>query len=165
MRYFVTFGATETIVDVTALPGGGFDVRRDGERIDADVVALQDALSIRIGDRVIDLAVEGQLPELGVSAVGMRTRVRVESERGRAASAARSSKATDSGAVVSPMPGRVVKVLAEAGSIVTADQPVVVVEAMKMENELRAPKAGTVKSVAVKAGDRVEAGTILLEID
>ena len=54
--------------------------------------------------------------------------------------------------VVAPMPGRVVRVLVAAGDTVEARQPVVVVEAMKMENELRSPKAGRVKDVAVAAG-------------
>ena len=53
--------------------------------------------------------------------------------------------------VVAPMPGRVVRVLVAAGDAVTARQPVVVVEAMKMENELRSPKAGRVRDVAVAA--------------
>ncbi|MBI5538368.1 MAG: biotin/lipoyl-binding protein [Deltaproteobacteria bacterium] len=165
MRYFVTFDGPEIPVDVTAVPGGGYDVRLDGERVDADVVALPDALSIRIGNRVIDLVVEGTLPELGVSATGMRARVRVESERGRAASAARRKLGPETGAVASPMPGRIVKVLVELGAEVQADQPLVVVEAMKMENELRAPKGGKIAKIAVQAGDRVEAGTILLEVD
>ena len=68
-------------------------------------------------------------------------------------------------AVVAPMPGRVVRVLVAAGEQVTARQPVVVVEAMKMENELRSPKTGRVKEVAVAAGTSVEAGRVLVVID
>jgi len=67
--------------------------------------------------------------------------------------------------VVAPMPGRVVRVLVAPGDAVEARQPVVVVEAMKMENELRSPKAGTVKDVAVQAGTSVEAGRVLVVID
>jgi biotin carboxyl carrier protein len=63
------------------------------------------------------------------------------------------------------MPGRVVRVLVQAGDEVTARQGVVVVEAMKMENELRSPKAGRVKEVAVAAGTSVEAGRTLLVIE
>jgi biotin carboxyl carrier protein len=68
-------------------------------------------------------------------------------------------------AVVAPMPGRVVRVLVAAGDQVTARQPVVVVEAMKMENELRSPKDGRVKEVAVTPGASVEAGRILLVVE
>jgi len=67
--------------------------------------------------------------------------------------------------IVAPMPGRVVRVLVAAGEAVESRQPVVVVEAMKMENELRSPKAGRVKSVPVTAGTSVEAGRVLVVID
>jgi biotin carboxyl carrier protein len=67
--------------------------------------------------------------------------------------------------IVAPMPGRVVRVLVAAGDHVEARQPVVVVEAMKMENELRSPKAGRVTDVAVAAGTSVEAGRVLVVID
>jgi biotin carboxyl carrier protein len=67
--------------------------------------------------------------------------------------------------VVAPMPGRVVRVLVSPGDEVTARQGVVVVEAMKMENELRAPKAGTVKEVNVTPGTSVEAGRVLVVIE
>jgi biotin carboxyl carrier protein len=67
--------------------------------------------------------------------------------------------------IAAPMPGRVVRVLVAAGDAVTARQPVVVVEAMKMENELRSPKAGRVKSVTVSAGTSVEAGRVLVVVE
>src|SRR3954462_7802962 len=67
--------------------------------------------------------------------------------------------------VIAPMPGRVVRVLVELGDAVEARQPVVVVEAMKMENELRSPKAGRVKDVAVSAGASVEAGRVLVIVE
>lgn len=68
-------------------------------------------------------------------------------------------------AVVAPMPGRVVRLLVASGDEVNARQPIVVVEAMKMENELRSPKAGRVKDVVVKAGESVEAGRVLAVIE
>jgi biotin carboxyl carrier protein len=67
--------------------------------------------------------------------------------------------------VRSPMPGRVVKLLARAGERVAAGQAVVVVEAMKMENELRAPRAGTVREVRCAEGAAVEAGQDLVVVD
>jgi biotin carboxyl carrier protein len=67
--------------------------------------------------------------------------------------------------VVAPMPGRVVRVLVSPGDEVAARQGVVVVEAMKMENELRAPKAGTVREVNVTPGMSVEAGRVLVVIE
>ncbi|HEY7502259.1 MAG TPA: biotin/lipoyl-containing protein [Vicinamibacterales bacterium] len=68
-------------------------------------------------------------------------------------------------AVVAPMPGRVVRVLVSRGDEVAARQSVVVVEAMKMENELRSPKAGRIKEVAVGSGTLVEAGRVLVVVE
>lgn len=67
--------------------------------------------------------------------------------------------------VTAPMPGRVVKVLVRAGDTVAARQGLVVIEAMKMENELRAPRAGTVKTVSVASGAPVEAGSVVVVIE
>ncbi len=66
--------------------------------------------------------------------------------------------------VVAPMPGRVVKVACRAGDSVEANQPLVVLEAMKMENELTAPFAGRVERVSVEDGQSVERGARLVEL-
>jgi biotin carboxyl carrier protein len=63
------------------------------------------------------------------------------------------------------MPGRVVKVLVKSGDTVAARQPLVIVEAMKMENELRAPRAGTVADVRVSEGQSVEANAVLVVLE
>jgi len=63
--------------------------------------------------------------------------------------------------IVAPMPGKVVRVLGKSGDAVVHRQPVVVIEAMKMENELRALRDGTVAEVLVQEGQSVEAGTLL----
>jgi biotin carboxyl carrier protein len=67
--------------------------------------------------------------------------------------------------VVASMPGRVVRVLVASGDRVTAGQPVVVVEAMKMENEMRSPKDGVVRDVNAQEGAAIEAGAVLMVID
>ncbi len=67
--------------------------------------------------------------------------------------------------VKAPMPGRVVRLLVEAGNEVTEGQGVVVIEAMKMQNELKASKAGRVVTVGVAVGDTVGAGDVLLVVD
>ena len=67
--------------------------------------------------------------------------------------------------VVAPMPGRIAKVLVKAGDVVLARQGLVVVEAMKMENELRSPGAGTVTEVPAVEGALVEANAVLVVID
>jgi biotin carboxyl carrier protein len=67
--------------------------------------------------------------------------------------------------IVAPMPGRVVRVLVATGDAVEARQPILVIEAMKMENELRSPKAGRIKDVDVSAGASVEAGRVLAVVE
>jgi biotin carboxyl carrier protein len=59
------------------------------------------------------------------------------------------------------MPGKVVRVLVTAGQSVQAGEGIVVVEAMKMENELRAPRAGVVKQIMARPGQSVESGAVL----
>jgi biotin carboxyl carrier protein len=67
--------------------------------------------------------------------------------------------------VRAPMPGKVVKALVKPGEPVTAGMGVIVVEAMKMENELRSPSDGTVKKILVCEGENVEAGATLVLIE
>ena len=67
--------------------------------------------------------------------------------------------------VVAPMPGRVVRVLVGVGDQVAARQGLVIVEAMKMENELRSPKDGRVREINVTPGTSVEAGRVLLVVE
>jgi biotin carboxyl carrier protein len=66
--------------------------------------------------------------------------------------------------ITAPMPGKIVRVLVAAGAAVRARQPLVVVEAMKMENELRAGRDGTVADLPVREGQSVEAGALLVVI-
>ena len=164
MRYFVTIDGRERTVDVSVLPDGELVVSMAGQPVDTDLVAFDDgSLSIRIDGHVLDLTIEGQPPEVGVIASGHRTYVRVESERLRAAAAAkRSSGGAAEKTLVAPMPGRVAKVLVSVGDEVKPGQGVVVVEAMKMENELRAKGGGTVAEIHAKAGETIEAGAKLI---
>jgi biotin carboxyl carrier protein len=67
--------------------------------------------------------------------------------------------------IVAPMPGKIVRVLVASGEPVRARQPVVVIEAMKMENELRAGRDGTVVEIHAVEGQSVDAGVLLAVID
>lgn len=66
--------------------------------------------------------------------------------------------------VTAPMPGKVVRILVSAGEAVEADQGLIVIEAMKMQNEIRAPKAGTIERIFIREGQAVAAGEALLTI-
>lgn len=69
------------------------------------------------------------------------------------------------GEVLAPMPGNIVEILVEVGDMVTEDDPVLTLEAMKMENEIVAGKAGQVKEILVNAGQNVAAGEPLIIIE
>jgi biotin carboxyl carrier protein len=102
--------------------------------------------------------------QLAVRVGPMRVLVGVNNRR-------RPGRAGDAGAdgtgpqrLVAPMPGKVVRVLVKPGDAVRARQPLVVVEAMKMENELRAGRDGTVAEVHAREGLSVDAGALLVVI-
>ncbi len=159
-------GAARSIdVEVKELPNGELEVFVRGRKVEVDVVTLERELSLRIDGQVVDLVTEGELPELGVVAFGHRSYVRVVSDRLRAAMLAKGSGASGGEKVIkSPMPGRVVKILVAEGDEVAAGQGLIIVEAMKMENELKAKSAGKVASVHVKALDTVENGAKLITL-
>lgn len=69
------------------------------------------------------------------------------------------------GSVKAPMPGRIVKALVAEGDEVEAGHPIIIVEAMKMENEVLAEGAGIIRRILVSAGDTVDAGAVLIEIE
>ena len=157
MRYYVSLDSTPGVapveVDVIELPSGALSVHIGGREIAVDVARVPAALSVRVEGQVVDLTIEGTPPELGAVASGHRSYVRVESERMRAAAAAtQGARGAADKLLRSPMPGRVIKILVQAGDEVIAGQPVLVIEAMKMENELRAPRAGEVLEVPAREG-------------
>ncbi|MBI2796148.1 MAG: biotin/lipoyl-binding protein [Gemmatimonadetes bacterium] len=75
-----------------------------------------------------------------------------------------SARAAGPAPLVAPMPGLIVRVLVQPGDTVQAGQGLVVMEAMKMENELRAAAAGTVRAVVARPGSAVEKGALLVEL-
>ena len=98
---------------------------------------------------------------------GEQFQVQVEDERTRRLNSRRKPPAVGDGelAVVAPIPGLVVKVMVQEGDEVIEDQALVILEAMKMENELRAVRKGKVQQVKVAAGQRVEQNTLLILIE
>jgi biotin carboxyl carrier protein len=169
MRYFVNLDPTATdpnVIDIVELPSGALEVSLDGKRVDVDVVAIEGGvLSVRVGGRIVDLTTEGRPPELGAIASGHRSYVRVESERDRVAAAAKKGAAGASDKIVkSPMPGRIVRVLVAKGAEVEAGHTLCVIEAMKMENEVKAKTACTVVEVHVTEGATVEGNAKLFSL-
>ncbi len=168
MRYYVKLSeasAEATVVDVQDLPGGELSVSIGGRKVDADVVALGKQLSIRVDGKVIDLTTEGSAPRVGIIGRGYRTYVEVESERQQAANAVKKGGGGASENLVrAPMPGRIVKVLVAKGDAVVAGQALLVMEAMKMENEIKAKAPANIGEIHVVAGATVESGAKLVTL-
>lgn len=101
---------------------------------------------------------------VGVDGHALEVSVSTEQEAALDQALSRRGGGAGAGAVTSPMPGRVVRALVAEGAEVEAGAPVIIVEAMKMENELQAPVAGRVEAIHVSAGDTVDAGALLCTI-
>jgi pyruvate carboxylase subunit B len=98
---------------------------------------------------------------------GYRFEVEALDERTRAIRDLSAANAAPTGPapIIAPMPGMIVRVNVRVGDRVEAGQGIVVMEAMKMENELRATAAGTVRSVNATSGTAVEKGALLVELE
>lgn len=167
MRYFVKLPSGREIpVDLAFLPSGEVRATVEGRALDIDAYEHRGATHLMLGNNSVELWMEGAAPDVGVVAGPHRFYARVETEQARALASVHAKKSGGGeGLVTSPMPGRVLKVLVAEGDEIHAGRPLVVVEAMKMENELSSLRDGKVKKVYVKPGATVEGGAKLVEIE
>jgi biotin carboxyl carrier protein len=165
VKYFVTIGAQTHEVEVE---GGRVTV--GGETVEAHLAAVPDTPLYHLLLGGASWTVTAQPLEgagrwaLGV--VGERVEVEVVDERAQQIErlTAAPSPAPGHAILRAPMPGLVVRVAVAAGQHVEAGAGLVVVEAMKMENELRAARPGVVETVHVAVGDAVEKGALLVTL-
>jgi biotin carboxyl carrier protein len=135
----------------------------DAEWIDGHTLSLlmrDPGANGRIGSRDVTLAVDGATKQLVVR-VGAAPIVVAVNGRRRAGRKDDGARAGGPQRLVAPMPGKVLRVLVSRGDAVQARQPLVVIEAMKMENELRATAAGVVAELHAHEGQSVDAGALL----
>ncbi len=134
----------------------------DGSRFPADVRALEPGvISLVVAGRQYRCVLDGD----AVIIDGRRYAFEVDDPRSLAGRKGKGGAAAGPRPVKSPMPGRVVRMLVKIGEEVQEHQGVVVIEAMKMQNELKAPKAGRIASIAVSIGDAVGAGEVLVIVE
>lgn len=165
MRLHVTQGDATRIVELEPVADGRVRARVDGQEIEAEVRSTGGALLLVAEGRTLEMIGAARGTALSLWTSEGEIEVEVLDERQAAARQARGAGTRDAESVLrSPMPGRIVKVLCAAGDTVERGQGLVVVEAMKMENELAAPRAGTVKAVHVETGKAVEGGQVLVEL-
>jgi acetyl/propionyl-CoA carboxylase alpha subunit len=143
----------------------GWSCRLDGREVEVDaVLARPDVLSLRIGNQAYEVKCErvgGDL-HLWVGSVRFAAEVRdPRSLRGRV-------RAVDDHGpkkLTAPMPGKIVRVLVSQGDEVETGAGVLVVEAMKMQNEIKSPKKGTIQKILVTEGAAVNAGDVLAIVE
>ena len=166
MRYVVDVNGQRHLV---SLEGG--DAILEESRVEArlEPADASPARVIRIGDRVHRVVVRrgGARGHYTIWIDGHRHEIDALDERTRAIQdlAAAASGPRGPAPLIAPMPGLIVRVTVSPGQQITAGTGLVVMEAMKMENELRASAGGTVKAVHVAAGQAVEKGALLVELE
>ncbi|MEP5982240.1 MAG: sodium-extruding oxaloacetate decarboxylase subunit alpha [Marinobacter alexandrii] len=131
-----------------------FKITVHGESYDIDVTGANPAGD---NERRFYMTVDGVPEEIQLESLGEK------SDSGRKSSGR--AGASKEGHVTTSMPGNIVEVLDQEGDSVTAGDPVLIIEAMKMETEVKATISGTVRSVAIAKGDRVVPGEVLVDIE
>jgi biotin carboxyl carrier protein len=148
--------------------GANNTVRVNGESHNVDFRAIDGSalFSLLLDNSSWEALVDRNGDEYRVLIGGELNVVSVQDERTRKMAKAEGAQAAPTGDAIikAPMPGLVRGVPVNIGDNVAAKQGVVILEAMKMENELRTPRAGVVKEVRVKAGDKVEQGQVLVVV-
>jgi biotin carboxyl carrier protein len=142
--------------------GGSVDCMVDGRAMAVDVRMLQaGVLSLVVEGRQYRCVLDGD----GVVIGGRRFAFEVEDPRSLQGRRGAGAGTAGPRALKAPMPGRVVRVLVGAGDEVQEGQAIMVIEAMKMQNELKSPKAGRVVRIAAAVGDTVGAGDVLAVVE
>jgi biotin carboxyl carrier protein len=144
-RFRVSIDGVEQLVDGRALRPGTWSLVIAGKSWVVDLDHRRGGIAASVGDAEAVLRVEDALRKRLAAAAGTRPQVSGETMR-------------------APIAGKVVKVMVAIGDLVAAGAPVIVLEAMKMENELAAERGGTVKAIHKVAGQAVDTGDLLVEI-
>ena len=149
--------------DVDVRPeGDGYAVRLDGAERPV-VGQIGEITRALVDGRPVEASVRREGEAIVVEYHGRRYAYRVRDARAPKI-VRRRQEETARGEIHAPMPGLVVEILATVGEIVEAGRPLVVIEAMKMQNALPAPLSGKVTVIAVKTGTPVETGALLLTV-
>jgi biotin carboxyl carrier protein len=166
MKFVATLDGAEHQLEVEELTAHVLRLKI-GERefeVDVNRVGLL-SYSILIDNRSFDCEIVREGDELVVSSRGDAARVTLVDAARRSRHGGARPAAVGKAVLKAMMPGRVINVLVNLGDEVAAQQGLLVVEAMKMENELKAPKAGKIVELKVKPGQTVEKGELLLVVE
>ena len=141
--------------------------RLDGNEVDVDgVYCAPDVISLLIGGQSYEVKRERQGTDTHIIIRGARFSAEVRDPRAlRTRKAAAEAAGGGPKKLAAAMPGKVIRILVSEGDEVEAAQGLVVVEAMKMQNEMKSPKKGRIKQVLVKEGGAVTAGDVMVIVE
>jgi biotin carboxyl carrier protein len=173
MTYEITItgkdGAAQTYsVELVRSKSGELVCRVNGEVIKGGLDAQtpeRDIISMLVGSKSYEVRRDGSGAELQVTVGEERFAVDVRDPRSLKARRAKAGASEGPKKITAPMPGKVVRIVSPAGTEVEAGQAVIVIEAMKMQNELKSPKKGIVKKITAAEGATVNAGDALAIIE
>ncbi len=149
-------------LDVHRTGEGTYRVRLGETRFDVSLSEPQPGVySVLVGNGSFEVVLREVDEALDVAIAGRSYRVHVEDP----ATISRAEHAGTSSVVRSVMAGKVIDVLVAEGDEIEAGKPLLIIEAMKMENEIRSPRDGTVRSISVQSGQAVETGAELLVVE
>lgn len=164
MTYDVAIDDKTFRLDLTQSEGRWI-CRLDGREIEVDaVLARPNVLSLRIGNKAYEVKCERVASETHIWVGSRRFAPEVRDPRSLR-SRGRSVDEHGPKKLTAPMPGKVVRILLPQGSEVEAGAGVLVVEAMKMQNEVKSPKKGTIQKIVVSEGAAVNAGDVLAIVE
>lgn len=165
MNYEILVDGVSRSLEIERGASGGLRVHLDAAVFDADAAEIvPGTFSILIAGRVFEARVLPGKDGASVRCAGRDFAIEVRDPRAWRGARGGILEAEGRQQVAAPMPGKVVRVLVAAGDAVEAGQGLIVVEAMKMQNEIRAPKGGKIERVFVREGQAVSAGEPLLVV-
>jgi len=161
----ISRGTEEAAVEITS-HAGTRKIRLDGINTDCDWVRIADGhYSLILDGSVFDALVDIDSDTCTVTSRAGTHTFRITDPRRSGSGQQTLEGPAGLQRVCADMPGKVVRVLVQEADVVANDQSLLVLEAMKMQNEIRAPKGGVVKEVAAVAGTTVNTGDFLLSIE
>ena len=139
-----------------------FTVKVDGVEYKVDVERMGDGIyKVKIGDKTAEVVIEQEK----IKKVKVESEVEKVSRIEKVESKKSKVEVGDANTVRAILPGTILKILVNVGDTVKAGQALLILEAMKMENEIVSPKDGVVKEIRVKEGIKVETGEVLLVVE
>jgi len=166
MIYEVTINGKDHRLDLSRAAEGGWQCKLDGREVRVDAsLTRPGVLSLLVDNQSYEIKREQIAGETNLWVGSARYRVEIRDPRSMRGRGSGSSAGAGPRKLLASMPGKVIRVLAQEHSQVEAGQGILVVEAMKMQNEVKSPKAGKVQKIVASPGTTVNAGDLLAIVE